>query len=217
MNGYSPAVKEGYNFIKFDDNTDAEVGDLPFNISLYYSPMQSWFYVNDQSVEPNNESACSSDYKLTEVAPNTVLKLFTEAQPLEYNVTMTLEGIQAENIAVTKDHISKVAAPTQGFKVIGPTAVKIEGIDSDIKEVKANGETVVPDDNGAYTLLVEADTTIEVIGKSSAVEECNISDTTDSVEVYTIQGIKVNNAATKADLNSLPHGFYIINGKKVKL
>lgn len=217
MNGYSPAVKEGYNFIKFDDNTDAEVGDLPFNISLYYSPMQSWLYINDQTVEPNNESAYSSDYKLTEVAPNSVLKLFTEAQPLEYNVTMTLEGIQAENIAVTKDHISKVASPAQGFKVIGPTAVKIEGLDYDIKEVKANGETIVPDNNGAYTLLVEADTTIEVTGKRSAVEECYISDATDSVEVYTIQGIKVKNAATKADLNSLPHGFYIINGKKVKL
>ena len=43
------------------------------------------------------------------------------------------------------------------------------------------------------------------------------AESSDTVDVYNLQGILVKHNATKEDINSLPAGLYIAGGKKVML
>jgi hypothetical protein len=62
-----------------------------------------------------------------------------------------------------------------------------------------------------YTFTVNADTSVKV---STTNGVSNISvDGNASSEVYNLQGIRV--ARSAENLNSLPAGLYIVNGKKV--
>lgn len=198
LNGYKPTLTDGYNFVKYDDDTDAEIGDLPFRISLYYSPMASWLYLNGEEVNPKTSSTYANDYELTEVTPGSVLKLFTAAEPKMNVVSFTATGIADSNLKVTKDYITEVSNPTIGFTAVGPTIVKIEVTDTPKVEVKANGEAINPAEDGTYTLTVDSDTAIEVTGASGITDAAKTGNADNATfEVYTIQGIAVNRQQLK--------------------
>lgn len=217
MNGYAPQVKDGYNSVRFDDNTDAEIGDLPFNIDLMYSPMTSWAYVNDVAIEPTYHSESSDNYKLTTVADKSVIKVFTLTEPTTHNVTFSLTGVTEQNILATKDIILDVTDPAAGFTVTGPTEICLT-VDVDVdKEVEANGTAVTPAEDGTYRILIDSDTQISVKGESSRICAAEISDPATLCDIYTLQGVCVKRSAGISDLESLPSGIYIVNGKKVRL
>ena len=58
------------------------------------------------------------------------------------------------------------------------------------------------------------DGTGEYSGTLTGVENV-ISDKVSTGDIYNMQGICVKRAATTEDLNTLPTGIYIINGKKI--
>lgn len=213
MNGYKPEVVAGYNLLKFDDNDDAEIGDIPFNIDLIYSPMASWCYVNETPVETYYSSESANSYKLTSVADNTVIKLFTDSEPATYSVTMHVPEVLTDKISVRKDFVTEVAYPENGFKVLGPTMLTISINDGKDIRILVNGDDVTSD-NGECSILADKDTKIDVQDLSTlAIGQINEDhDLHRTNEIYNLQGMKVSSKAS-----NLPHGVYIINGKKVKL
>lgn len=215
MNGYKPDVKDGYNIVDFDDNTDPTVGDLPFHFDLMYDGVTSWLYQNGESVTPSYQSDYSYSYEIGTVADNSVFKLFTQAEPQNYAVTFTVNGIPSDKMSVMKDYVTVVADPENGFTVLGPTAISIAVNDDTVEtEVLANGTAVVPQEDGTYMIMAEAETTIEVNGKLSGVATITEAG---SYDIVTLQGITLKRGATANYLDTLPSGIYIVNGKKVKL
>ena len=215
MNGYNPGLKEGYNIVKFDDNEDSEVGDLPFNLHLLYSPMASWLYMNGEAVEPASHSENSDNYTLPAVEGNSVLKIFTQSEPQTYAITFTATGIADEKISVKKDYISAIKEPEKGFDILGTTAISIIISDLSSAEVTADGVAVQPQEDGSYVIVADAPTDIEVKGDDAGVTSGSITESCN--KVYNLQGICLNRNADSGYMKTLPAGIYIINGKKVKI
>jgi hypothetical protein len=197
-------INKGYNTLNFYS------GDIPMYYSCYDGAYTSdEVYLNDEVVSPMYSG--STNRTIEGITNNSVLKIFYNESPETYNVTV--ESSSDLTVSATKDLVTEVAN-SSSFTVLGPSQVDLT-VSGDVEEgkvilVKVNDEKVEAVD-GVYTFTVNADTSVKV---STTNGVSNISvDGNASSEVYNLQGIRV--ARSAENLNSLPAGLYIVNGKKV--
>jgi hypothetical protein len=197
-------INKGYNTLNFYS------GDIPMYYSCYDAAYTSdEVYLNDEVVSPLYSG--STNRTIEGITNNSVLKIFYNESPETYNVTV--ESSSDLTVSATKDLVTEVAN-SSSFTVLGPSQVDLT-VSGDVEEgkvilVKVNDEKVEAVD-GVYTFTVNADTSVKV---STTNGVSNISvDGNASSEVYNLQGIRV--ARSAENLNSLPAGLYIVNGKKV--
>ena len=82
-----------------------------------------------------------------------------------------------------------------------------------VKEVLVNDKPLAPEADNHYSFILNAKTSVKVVAKQSTSGISDIIGGEDgSVEIYNLQGIRIFKT-----INELPEGFYIINGKKVRI
>jgi len=136
-------------------------------------------------------------------------KFFFNETPETY--TVTVDADENLTVSATRDLISEVA-DCSSFTVLGTSNVSIavSGADNEDKlVVKVNDQEVTAED-GKYSFTVSADTKVSV-SKEAGVSNISV-DNNASSEVYNLQGIRV--ARNANNINNLPAGIYIMNGKK---
>lgn len=89
--------------------------------------------------------------------------------------------------------------PAQEFTVTG----------ADDLSVMLGDKALVPDSDGNYSFAVDSDVTLR-IGSSSGITGITADKAEGETVIYNLQGIRMNR-----DLDALPAGIYIVNGKKV--
>lgn len=180
--------------------------DNPYYIS-FYQPTYCSIFANGLYLVPQYEG--STSYYVTLVDGDDI-KVYLASQPEKYAVTIT------QNV---EDAISAVATDGQaysnyasGFTVLDGTVVSITLADTKAS-VTVDGATVEADAEGKYNVVITKETNI-VVDKTNAIEEVVEVETLNN-NVYNLQGILVVKNATESQINALPAGLYIINGKKV--
>lgn len=186
--------------VNFDDS------DNPYYMS-FYVPTCCLIFNNGVYLEPQYEG--STSYYVT-LANGDAVKVYLANEPEKFAVTFT------QNIA---DAVASVSTDGQiydnwaaGFTALNGTKVAVS-IADEKAEVTVNGEKATTDENGNYVVEITNDTDI-VISESSSVECINIKNANNN-NVYNMQGILVIKNANAEQINALPAGLYIINGKKV--
>ena len=186
--------------VNFDDN------DNPYYMS-FYMPTVCDIFQNGIYQAPQYEG--STTYYIT-FADGDAVKIYLAASPEKYAVTFT------ESVA---DAVTSVATDGQaysnwatGFTALNGTKVTV-AVDAEKAEVTVDGEKVSTDENGNYVVEITKDTNI-TISDASGVENVTIA-TVNNNNVYNLQGIIIIENANVEQINALPAGFYIINGKKV--
>lgn len=180
--------------------------DNPYYIS-FYQPTYCSIFANGVYLVPQYEG--STSYYVTLVDGDDI-KVYLASQPEKYAVTIT------QNV---EDAISAVATDGQaysnyasGFTALDGTVVSITLADTKAS-VTVDGATVEADADGKYNVVITKETNI-VVDKTNAIEEVVEVETLNN-NVYNLQGILVVKNATESQINALPAGLYIINGKKV--
>lgn len=180
--------------------------DNPYYLS-FYQPTYCSIFVNGVYLVPQYEG--STSYYVTLVDGDDI-KVYLASQPEKYAVTIT------QNV---EDAISAVATDGQaysnyasGFTVLDGTVVSITLADTKAS-VTVDGAAVEADADGKYNVVVTKETNI-VVDKTNAIEEVVEVEILNN-NVYNLQGILVVKNATESQINALPAGLYIINGKKV--
>ncbi|MGM9841107.1 MAG: hypothetical protein ACI31D_02780, partial [Candidatus Limisoma sp.] len=197
-------VANGYNTFAFYD------GDNDFQLGYAGVSALNNVYKNDEPVSPMYEG--SSTFTLN-FADKDVVKVYMNSTPELKSVRFTTKG-DASVVSVVKDIIIPVENWTDGFTALEGTQVALSATGHKL-DVTVNGTAVEPDSEGAYIFTVGADNEIEVaIDDNGGVAGLAIDKKQDN-NVYNLQGIMVIRNATKADIENLPKGIYIINNKKV--
>ncbi|MBO5249223.1 MAG: hypothetical protein J6B15_00575 [Muribaculaceae bacterium] len=180
--------------------------DNPYYLS-FFQPTYCSIFVNGVYLVPQYEG--STSYYVTLVDGDDI-KVYLASQPEKYAVTIT------QNV---EDAISAVATDGQaysnyasGFTALDGTVVSITLADTKAS-VTVDGATVEADADGKYNVVITKETNI-VVDKTNAIEEVVEVETLNN-NVYNLQGILVVKNATESQINALPAGLYIINGKKV--
>lgn len=197
-------LSTGYNEVVFSADVDN-----PFQIALYRSDyaLSPVVYQNDEAVE------YKYGYNVT-MADGDVVKLFfaTDA-PATYGVAFEVaDGVPA--ITCKKDIITEVADWQSGFSALQGTQVDL--VAESAVNVTVNGNAVTAGEGNTYTFTVDAETTVKIDADKDAIEDIEIDAVSDN-NVYNLQGILVVKNATAEQIDALPAGMYIINGKKVVL
>ncbi len=210
-------LETGYNFINFNKN------DLPLSMSLYGS---------DYSISPkvylDGELITNSygNYPATsDMEDGSVLKLFMN-EPESHSVTLSIE--ESAEALVHADYVTEMSAST--FDVHHGTHIVISAAPQEAAPasysaaprasqvpfvVTAGGASVEPDESGRVIIPVTGDTEIAVKkGIGTGVAEIGAA-ADGKVNVFNLQGIKVLDKAADSEINHLPAGMYIVNGKKV--
>lgn len=197
----SDEIVPGYNIMNFRDE------DGMFSVFASGSYDGFFTYKNGEFMTPAYDGA--RYFEDAEVAHNDVYKVFFINNPAAHKVTFDVTGEALEGYSVKHDIFTTTdwSAPV---KAIGLTRFTIapEGRSNDDIEVKVNDKAIEPVD-GIYTFETNTDTQVS-ISTTSGIGSI-ATDTDSNADVYNMQGIRV---AKSADMNTLPAGIYIVNGKK---
>lgn len=200
-------IVSGYNVIPFWS------GMVPFQLSFTLKEgvtMVNKVYLNDELLNPYYKTETYASYNDITPEDKSVLKVFIAESPVECNVTFNApEGLEA---TVTYDRIKTLDKLADGLACFKGTEVAIEGPEDLTVKV---GETELEknDDNKFVFTVADPATTVTLADKSSGVESVVISTEADAnAAVYNLMGVRVG---TRADLNTLPAGIYVLNGQKV--
>jgi hypothetical protein len=188
---------EGYTKFAFGDDDN----DFVFTFYGVGDDNPNNVYINDVKQSPEEDT--TANYTLT-LADKDVVKLFFGSNPEFYNVSF--EVPEDVELAVVKDLITE--ASVDGFQALTGTQVDLTISTEKGYDLYVNGEKVEVEEN-AYSFNVTADTVVKV---EVATENGVSAISADSLRgnVYNLQGISVG-----TDLNRLPAGIYIINGRKI--
>lgn len=201
MSYYDRANKSlvtGENVINFFEK------DNPFALNLY-QPTYNSVYQNGILIDPVYPG--SANYNIT-LAHGDYVKVFLATDPEECAVTFTVKE-ETPEFVVKVDDVA-YANYANGFTAIKGAVVSVVG---ENLKVSVNGEEVSATENVFNITVNDATTAIEIAGSSSGIE--NIENNCINSDIYNLQGIVVRKNATSNDVNELPAGLYIINGKKV--
>ncbi|MGN1245661.1 MAG: hypothetical protein ACI4UN_03420 [Muribaculaceae bacterium] len=193
-------VATGYNYVSFFE------GDNPVEIGWAGENIQFHLYRNGEEVLPIYEN---TTYAALNVAEGDVVKAFTTELPPCYTATISVRGGNADDVTVVKDLVTNVPREEwqSGVTDFAGTQIELRGVTG----VKVDGEyaTVLGD---KCTLTLTADCAVAILGTTDA--ELVPADA-GPVSVYDAQGVLIMRNATQADVERLPHGFYIVGGQKV--
>ncbi|MBE6318522.1 MAG: hypothetical protein E7081_06070 [Bacteroidales bacterium] len=186
--------------INFDDS------DNPYYMS-FYVPTCCAIFQNGVYNVPQYEG--STTYYIT-FADGDALKIYLANEPQKYAVSFTQNV--ADAIASVSTDGQAYANWSTGFTALNGTKVAVS-IADEKAEVIVDGEKAETDVNGNYIIEITKDTNI-VISDASGVENINIEKIA-TKNVYNMQGILIIKNANAEDINTLPAGLYIIDGKKI--
>lgn len=186
--------------VNFDDS------DNPYYFS-FYGPTYCSIFQNGIYAVPQYQG--STSYYIT-LANGDAVKVFLASEPNKYAVSFTQTIEDAVSSVLTDGQA--YANWSTGFTVLEGTIVSI-AVDQEKAEVTVDGEKANIDENGNYVVEVTKDTEI-VISEPSGIENINIEKIANS-NVYNMQGILIIKNANAEQIDALPAGFYIVNGKKV--
>ena len=196
--GPNGTVNNGYNLVQFDasfDNPAQASFWLDGNTTVY-------FYVNDVKQD------ASTTFNLT-LADGDVLKAYLKAEPATYTVAFDVKDGAAVT-DVVRDVIVPVTDITTALNVLTDTKIAFKATGT----VLANNTALSADEEGIYSLNINANTTITVSATGTSVENAGVQSTHN---VYNLQGVLLMENAGAAEINTLPAGVYIINGKTTYL
>lgn len=203
INKFATAVKQALRVSAYLSDYDQTMYAY-LNNDLLKEPWSGWGYYYTYS-----------DYKPTD---GDVLRFYTKSvQPTLHAISFEVAGAQpalADGITVVTDKVKTRDDWKSGFEILtgahialtlpeGAEGVKISLDDADME----------PDADGTYSFIASADHKV-TINTPSGIANVNAADANELGAVYNMQGIKVLDAATKADLKKLPAGIYIVNGEK---
>lgn len=186
--------------VNFDDS------DNPYYFS-FYGPTYCSIFQNGIYAVPQYQG--STSYYIT-LANGDAVKVFLASEPNKYAVSFTQTIENAVSSVLTDGQA--YANWSTGFTVLEGTIVSI-AVDQEKAEVTVDGEKANIDENGNYVVEVTKDTEI-AISEPSGIENINIEKIANS-NVYNMQGILIIKNANAEQIDALPAGFYIVNGKKV--
>lgn len=187
--------------VNFDDS------DNPYYFS-FYVPTCCLIFTNGVYTAPQYEG--STSYYITLVNGDAI-KIYLANEPEKYNVTVTQNASDAITAFTTDGQAYSNYA--SGFTALKDTKVGIALDSTSGAQVVVDGEAASTDENGVYNVVITKDTEI-VIDNTNSIESIAGNEATDN-NVYNLQGILVIKNASVEQINALPAGLYIVNGKKV--
>ena len=190
----------GYNFVDFFE------GDNPIEIGWAGENIQFHLYKNGEEIPPVYEN---TTYAALDVAEGDVVKAFTADLPPRYNLTVAVRGGNPEDVTVVRDHVG-VVPPSEwesGVSDFAGTLVELRGVVGVL--LNGAGADVV---NGKCSFMLDSDCAVTILGTDEA---RLVRQDADAVDVYDAQGVLLMRDATPGDVERLPHGFYIVGGRKV--
>ena len=186
--------------VNFDDS------DNPYYFS-FYDPTYCSIFQNGIYAVPQYQG--STSYYIT-LANGDAVKVFLASEPNKYAVSFTQTIENAVSSVLTDGQA--YANWSTGFTVLEGSKVSIT-VDKEKAEVTVDGEKANIDENGNYVVEITKDTEI-VISEPSGIENINVEKIANN-NVYNMQGILIIKNANAEQIDALPAGFYIVNGKKV--
>lgn len=201
---YATSMENGYTEFDF-----SEYSYNPFGLGWAGDNIQKFVFLNGEAKNPNYEGG--SFWNLT-IADGDVVKAFVAAEPV--NCTVSIDAEEGVATEVTVDRISPVTDWSEGISCFNGTEVAIAASLEDPDKtvvVTLNDEPLVAGEDGKYVFVVENVTNSVSITTTTSGVKSMISDKTVS-PVFNLQGIRVANSD---DLNNLPAGVYVVDGKKV--
>ncbi len=204
QNGNGDPLAGGYYPIVFDPTFDN-----PMQINCWGNTNSPIVYQNDTLVKYDYSPRFTA-------ADGDVVKVFLAGAPDTLDVTFDASSVTGYAFEeVVRDIIVPVADVTAPLAVLTGTQISFQvvaapSIATPNAAVFVNDVVVTPGDNG-YVITVTEDTKIEI--------KANTNTSIDNIEaaqnsnVYTLQGVLLLQDATEAQINALPAGMYIVNGK----
>lgn len=190
------SFQSGYNIFKFF----AEMS--PFQVSWWGTPVNH-FYLNG---EKQTGMYSSETMYMFDVEDGDVAKFFWAADPESYKLNIV--NNYGEELGCTVDLIVPVTEFGESTVFQG---TQVEFTAPEGKTIKVTVGENEPETVENYTLTVDADTEI-TIDNPETTGIVGIGDKFTDNKVYNMQGMYLG---TKAELNRLPAGIYIVGGKKV--
>ena len=202
---------EGYTVINFGAEFDTPLLLNASGANLYR--VETFAFINDGQIDFASEYGVNFEFPLND---NDVVKIFlkeeSETAPALADVKFTVDG--DKNFSVVKDIITEVS-DLDGVKALPGTRFEITPDEGETIEVSVNATPLELAD-GKYTFHTDGDTTDVLIkGKQSGIETIGADSAATDRDVYNLQGIKVLDNATPAQVKALPSGLYIQGGKKI--
>lgn len=186
--------------INFDD------ADNPYYFS-FYQPTFCSFFMNGTYVAPQYEG--STSYYVT-FADGDALEVYLASEPEKFAVTFTQN---LENAVTSVSTNGQAYADwATGFSAISGTEVSVALADESGATVFVDDVNVTANENGLYVIEIKKDTNIVISDETSGIENITVESTNN---VYNMQGMLIIRNAQAEQINALPSGIYIINGKKV--
>ncbi len=200
QDGNGDALAGGYYTVVFDASFDN-----PMQVNCWGNTNSPIVYQQDTLVKYDYSPRFTA-------ADGDVVKVFLAGAPDTLNVTFAA----AEGCAfaeVVRDVIVAVEDVTAPLAVLTGTQISFKQIGA--VKVLVNGEEVTADENGVYTITVTADT--KIVAGDGTITSVEYVEAALNNNVYTLQGVLLIQDATEAQINALPAGMYIINGKTTYL
>lgn len=211
------AAADAYFSLSGSDRTSIDV-ESGYNIVDYYSAMNpfslSWYsesklvnkvYVDGEELAPLYEG--STNY-LLDVKDNSVVKVFLATEPEECSVTVNVND--QPDVTVAYDIVTPVTDFPADLKVFKGTLLTVAPAEGENVSVLAGGIEVAQNADGIYEIEIADASTEITIAKTSSIK--SVAAEAVSGEIFNLMGVKVGIAS---DLNRLPAGIYIMDGKKV--
>ena len=201
---YATSMENGYTEFDFSESSYN-----PFGLGWAGDNIQKFVFLNGEAKSPNYDGG--SFWNLT-LADGDVVKAFVAAEPV--NCTVSIDAEEGVATEVTVDRISPVTDWSEAISCFNGTEVAIAASLEDPDKtvvVTLNDEPLVAGEDGKYVFVVENETNSVSITTTTSGVKSMISDKTVS-PVFNLQGIRVANSD---DLNNLPAGVYVVDGKKV--
>ena len=212
------AATYGYGIQRYSDRASVSLvsgetvtvnfndSDNPYYFS-FYGPTYCSIFQNGIYAVPQYQG--STSYYIT-LANGDAVKVFLASEPNKYAVSFTQTIENAVSSVLTDGQA--YANWSTGFTVLEGSKVSIT-VDKEKAEVTVDGEKANIDENGNYVVEITKDTEI-VISEPSGIENINVEKIANN-NVYNMQGILIIKNANAEQIDALPAGFYIVNGKKV--
>ncbi len=199
QDGNGDPLAGGYYPIAFDPTFDN-----PMQINCWGNTNSPIVYQNDTLVKYDYSPRFTA-------ADGDVVKVFLVGAPDTLDVTFeAAEGCAFADVVrdvilpVDASATTSVLTGTQiAFQVTGATYVYVNG-------------TAITAEDGIYTVTIKEDTKIVASVNALTTAIDNVEAALNS-NVYTLQGVLLIQDATEAQINALPAGMYIINGKTTYL
>lgn len=201
-------LSEGYNTVRI---ATAAAEQHMVQVATKSSPYVA--YVNGELVA--NDYGSQYFYWYGVPRHNDVIKVFTDGVPEEYTVHLATTGDAADKVTVTVDMVTPVADIAEtDVKVLAGTVFTVTTPANSTVSVKVDDTLLKADDNGIFTFSAAAahNVSINASSGSTGIDSVTGEAARNLGPVYNMQGIKVLDDSK--DMNRLPAGIYIVNGRK---